>query len=228
MALVTVDHRWSSNSSQGLESLPVQLSGLARGGWSHGRIDWFAYRSLLLFQLLLLQTPLLHNFATVGPPCATVGPLGAAEHGLPTPDTSNTTACDTSSVAGQIPFPDHRRRSHLETKGAVAVGGGSSSGSGGSSGSITFGNEEGTGSDVVDGDSSTNGRGGGSDGGVGSPAHTKEELRQTALRNVIKRIRETGQISVFLSSPFKGLEEERNLFKRKELPRLFRKCELRG
>ena len=39
---------------------------------------------------------------------------------------------------------------------------------------------------------------------------------------------DTGQISVFLSSPFKGLEEERNLFKRKELPRLFRKCDLRG
>ena len=37
-----------------------------------------------------------------------------------------------------------------------------------------------------------------------------------------------GQVSVFLSSPFKGIEEERSLFALRELPRLQRKCEARG
>ena len=47
-----------------------------------------------------------------------------------------------------------------------------------------------------------------------------------ALARVRARIKRTGQVSVFLSSPFKGLEEERNIFNRDWLPRLTRKAEV--
>lgn len=49
-----------------------------------------------------------------------------------------------------------------------------------------------------------------------------------SLARVRESVKTTGQVSVFLSSPFKGIEEERSLFARRELPRLQRKCEARG
>ena len=59
----------------------------------------------------------------------------------------------------------------------------------------------------------------------GTTLRAKEEA---TLAHARKSIMNTGQVSVFLSSPFKGIEEERSLFARRELPRLQRKCEARG
>jgi hypothetical protein len=57
---------------------------------------------------------------------------------------------------------------------------------------------------------------------------TLEEKEAIALERTRKSIMNTGQVSVFLSSPFKGIEEERRVLARRELPRLQRMCEARG
>ena len=54
------------------------------------------------------------------------------------------------------------------------------------------------------------------------------ELEASALARVREKVKKTGQVSVFLSSPFKGLEAERNIFNRDWLPRLIRKAESKG